>query len=184
MLAEEEFLSDHGIRSLSRKYNVIPYEFDLEGEKLQVQYDPGESRTGMFGGNSNWRRAIWFPSNYLLIESLQKFDYFYGDDLSVEFPTGSGKRHSLWEVAQKLENRLASLFLRNADGRRPAMEGGDVPKGGDWDENVWFYEYFHGDNGRGLGASHQTGWTALIAKILKQIGDYPIGTGRHHSPDD
>src|SRR5690606_10703815 len=139
----------------------------------RVSYEPGESRTGMFGGNSNWRGPVWFPGNYLLIEALQKFDFFYGDDFRIEFPTGSGNEMTLWEVSQEMERRLCNMFLRDADGNRPA--NGGVAKF-DSDPNfrdlLWFNEYFHGDSGKGLGANHQTGWTGLIAKILKQLGEY------------
>ncbi|MGB7068029.1 MAG: hypothetical protein WBD22_00900 [Pyrinomonadaceae bacterium] len=172
MLSEEEFLSDHGIRSLSRKHKSSPYIFELAGTSHRVDYEPGESQSGMFGGNSNWRGPVWFPVNYLLIESLQKFDHYYGSDLIVEFPTGSGREMTLWQVAQELEKRLCGIFLRDDDGRR-ALHG-QVDKfqtDEHWRENLLFHEYFHGDNGRGLGASHQTGWTGLVAKLLKQIGE-------------
>ena len=173
MLSEDEFLSDHGIRSLSRTYKNNPYEFPLGSDTHIVAYEPGESRTGMFGGNSNWRGPVWFPINYLLIEALQKFDFFYGDDFKIEFPTGSGKEMTLWQVSQQLEKRLSGIFLKDADGKRAA--NGSVQKF-QTDEHfrdlICFHEYFNGDNGKGLGANHQTGWTGLIAKILKQIGEY------------
>lgn len=173
LLSESEFLSDYGIRSISRYHRMHPFVFETGGERYEVAYEPGESQSGMFGGNSNWRGPIWFPMNYLLIESLQKFDYFYGDELKVEFPTGSGVFLSLWEVSQELEKRLSRIFTRDETGNRAVF--GNVEKF-QTDENfrdyIPFYEYFHGDNGRGLGASHQTGWTGLMGKILQQLGEY------------
>ena len=173
MLSESEFLSDYGIRSISRHHRANPYQFEIGGEHYEVAYEPAESQTGMFGGNSNWRGPIWFPMNYLLIESLQKFDYFYGDSLKVEFPTGSGVFLTLWDVSQELEKRLSRIFTRDEEGRRAVF--GTTEKFQS-DENfrdyIWFYEYFHGDSGRGLGASHQTGWTGLMGKILQQLGEY------------
>lgn len=173
MFSENEFLSEHGIRSLSRAYKDIPYELIFAGEAHHVRYEPGESRTGMFGGNSNWRGPVWFPSNYLLIEALQKFDFFYGDDFRIEFPTGSGNEMTLWEVSQEMERRLCSMFLKDGDGNRPV--NGAVDKFNsdpNFRDLVCFNEYFHGDSGKGLGANHQTGWTGLVAKILKQLGEY------------
>jgi hypothetical protein len=173
MLSEDEFLSDHGIRALSRHYKVSPYEFNLGGETSRVEYEPAESRSGMFGGNSNWRGPIWFPANYLLIESLQKFDYYYGENFKIEFPTGSGNMLTLWDVSQELEKRLVSIFLKDAEGRRPVFGGVEkFQKDEHWRDHLPFYEYFHGDLGCGLGASHQTGWTGLIGKMLQQIGQY------------
>jgi hypothetical protein len=173
LLSESEFLSDYGIRSISRYHRANPFVFETGGNRYEVAYEPAESRTGMFGGNSNWRGPIWFPMNYLLIESLQKFDYFYGDALKVEFPTGSGVFLSLWDVSQELEKRLTRIFTKDAEGNRAVF--GNVEKF-QRDENfrdyIPFYEYFHGDNGRGLGASHQTGWTGLMGKILQQLGEY------------
>ena len=173
MLDENEFLSDYGVRSISRFHKNQPYVLQLDGETHSVDYEPAESRTGMFGGNSNWRGPVWFPVNYLLIESLQKFDYYFGDDFKIEFPTGSGEMLTLWEVAQELEKRLAKIFLKDETGRR-AVYGGTEKFQSDenWRDYVLFFEYFHGDNGAGLGASHQTGWTGLVAKILQQMGDY------------
>lgn len=173
LLSESEFLSDYGVRSISRFHRANPYVFEIGGTRHEVHYEPAESHTGMFGGNSNWRGPIWFPMNYLLIESLQKFDYFYGESLKVEFPTGSGTFITLWEVSQELEKRLTRIFLRDEEGIRPVFGTDEKFQ---TDENfrdyVPFYEYFHGDNGRGLGASHQTGWTGLIAKVLQQLGEY------------
>jgi hypothetical protein len=171
MLDEAEFLSPYGVRALSRHHLEHPYELSLNGNQYRVDYEPAESRSGMFGGNSNWRGPIWFPVNYLIIESLQKFHYFYGDNYKVECPTGSGQMLSLWEVAAELSRRLSRLFLRDGEGRRPVNGGHPLlDQDPHWRELVLFYEYFHGDCGRGLGASHQTGWTALVAKLLQQSG--------------
>jgi hypothetical protein len=172
MLDENEFLSQHGIRAISRFHKDNPYILHAGGEEHRVDYEPAESSTGLFGGNSNWRGPIWMPVNYLLIESLQKFHYFYGDDLKVECPTGSGKMMNLWEVSQELSRRLSHIFLQNENGKRPVY--GDLDKfqtDENWRDYVLFYEYFHGDNGRGVGASHQTGWTGLVAKLLLQSGE-------------
>jgi hypothetical protein len=173
LLSENEFLSPYGIRSISRHHRAHPYVLEIGGNRYEVAYEPGESQTGMFGGNSNWRGPVWFPMNYLLIESLQKFDYFYGDELKVEFPTGSGTFLSLWDVSQELEKRLARIFTRDDEGNRAVF--GNVEKfqrDAQFRDYIPFYEYFHGDNGRGLGASHQTGWTGLMGKILQQLGEY------------
>ncbi len=173
MLSEDEFLSDHGIRSLSRKHKVSPYTFEFAGELHMVEYEPGESRSGMFGGNSNWRGPVWFPVNYLLIEALQKFDFFYGEEFKIEFPTGSGNEMTLWQVSQELEKRLCSIFLKDDMGERPAhADVGKFQADEHWRDHLFFHEYFHGDSGKGLGASHQTGWTGLVGKLLKQIGEY------------
>ena len=173
MLSETEFLSDYGIRALSRHYKTNPYVFEIGGSRFEVEYEPGESRTGMFGGNSNWRGPVWLPVNYLLIESLQKFDFYYGDDFKIEFPTGSGKMLTLWEVSQKLSRRLSNIFLKDAETRRPVFGNYEKFQSDEhWRDYILFYEYFHGDKGIGLGASHQTGWTGLIAKLLQQSGEY------------
>lgn len=173
MLSETEFLSDYGIRSLSRHHKENPYIFEIGGQKWQVDYEPGESTTGTFGGNSNWRGPVWFPVNYLLIESLQKFDFYYGEDFKVEFPTGSGKMHTLWEVSQELETRLTKIFTKNSDGDRAVYGNSNKFQTDEhWKDYILFYEYFHGDKGCGLGASHQTGWTGLVSKILQQLGEY------------
>ena len=138
----------------------------------QVRYEPAEASTGLFGGNSNWRGPVWFPVNYLIIESLQKFHWYFGDDLKVECPTGSGQVMSLWDVAAELSRRLTHIFLRTANGRRPVYGGSDTfQRDPSWRDYVLFYEYFHGDTGAGLGASHQTGWTGLVAKLLQQSGE-------------
>ena len=169
MLDETEFLSDRGIRSMSRAHLAAPYTLELDGVSYQVDYEPAESRTGLFGGNSNWRGPVWFPINYLLIEALQKFHHYYGDDFQVEAPTGSGRMLNLREVADELAARLSSLFLLDGDGRRPADGDRRANGGTDAAEHVLFHEYFDGDTGAGLGASHQTGWTALVAKLLDQL---------------
>jgi hypothetical protein len=171
-LDEQEFLSPHGIRALSRYHKDHPYVFWLDGHMHRVDYEPAESFTDLFGGNSNWRGPVWFPVNYLLIEALQRFHHYYGDDFKVEFPTRSGKMLTLWEVAAELSRRLNHLFLRDGEGRRPA-HGSDERYRTDphWRDLVLFHEYFHGNTGAGLGASHQTGWTGLAAKLLQQSGE-------------
>jgi len=172
MLDENEFLSEYGIRALSRYHLEHPYKLTFDGMVNEVKYEPGECSTGIFGGNSNWRGPIWFPMNYLLIESLQKFHYYLGNDFQVEFPTGSGKMMNLWQVSAELSRRLTRIFLRDERGRRPV--NGDIKKfqsDPHWRDLVLFYEYFHGDNGRGVGASHQTGWTGLVSKMLQQSGE-------------
>ena len=167
VLDENEFLAPHGVRALSRIHADRPYSFWCGGEEHRVEYVPGESTSGMFGGNSNWRGPIWFPVNYLLIEALERYHHFYGDDFRVECPTGSGQWMTLQQVARELGRRLGSLFLPDANGHRPchgtSQAFADDPH---WRELVLFHEYFHGDNGRGLGASHQTGWTALVTRLL------------------
>src|SRR5262245_26629634 len=168
-LDEREFLSPHGIRSISAVHREHPYVFDLQGAHYEVGYVPGESTTQLFGGNSNWRGPVWFPLNYLIVEALERYDHFYGDTLQVEYPTGSGRQVRLGTVARDLAGRLASLFLRDAAGRRPC-HGDDPRYAGDphWRDLVLFHEYFHGDTGRGLGASHQTGWTSLAVKFFAE----------------
>ncbi len=171
MLDENEFLSPHGVRSLSRHHLEHPYVIDVNGEQHRVDYEPGESSTWMFGGNSNWRGPVWFPLNFLLVEALQQFHHFLGDGLQVEFPTRSGRQLSLGEVAAELSRRLNRLFLPGHDGRRPVFGDAERFKSDPhWRELMLFHEYFDGDTGRGLGASHQTGWTALVAKLLEQSG--------------
>ncbi|HYJ47033.1 MAG TPA: hypothetical protein VEV81_10500, partial [Pyrinomonadaceae bacterium] len=172
MLDENEFLSPYGVRALSRFHQEHPYKLNLNGTVHSVDYEPAESTTGLFGGNSNWRGPIWFPINYLIIESLQKYHYYFGDEFRVECPTGSGRMMTLWEVAAEISRRLSSLFLQDSDGRRPV--NGAIEKFQSdpyWRDHLLFYEYFHGDNGAGLGASHQTGWTGLVAKLLQQSGE-------------
>ena len=178
MLDEQEFLSPYGIRSVSRHHLEHPYKLGVNGNEHRVDYEPAESTTGLFGGNSNWRGPIWFPVNYLLIESLQKFHYYFGDDFTVECPTGSGHMMTLWDVATDISQRLARIFQRSADGRRP-VHGGVEKFQSDphWKDWVLFYEYFHGDNGAGIGASHQTGWTGLVAKLMQQSPEHAGGLG-------
>ena len=172
MLDEKEFLSPFGIRSLSAAHGDKPFEFKFGGQKHQVNYAPGESESGMFGGNSNWRGPIWFPMNFLIIQSLKRYHDFYGDEFTIECPTGSGNQMTLMQVAKELQRRLVSLFETNQQGRRPS--NGEDPffhDHSDWQDLILFYEYFHADTGRGLGASHQTGWTALVASILESEVD-------------
>jgi hypothetical protein len=171
MLDEREFLSPYGIRALSRIHLEQPYIFRAKGVEYRVDYEPGESSTNLFGGNSNWRGPIWFPVNYLLIESLQKFHHYLGDDFKVECPTGSGHMMTLWDVAGELSRRLTRIFLKGRDGRRPVNGSKPYHEDPNWQDLVLFHEYFHGDNGSGMGASHQTGWTGLVAKLLLQSGD-------------
>ena len=172
MLDENEFLSPYGIRALSRYHKDHPYVFNLMGQEHRVDYEPADSSTSQFGGNSNWRGPVWFPVNYLLIESLQKFHYFLGDQYKIEYPFGSGRRATLWEVATELSRRLIGIFLPDNQGKRPVF-GGEQRFHGDphWQDHLLFYEYFHGDNGAGVGASHQTGWTGLVAKLIQQSGE-------------
>jgi len=172
MLDESEFLSPYGIRAVSRYHKDNPYILNVNGDEHRVDYEPAESTSGLFGGNSNWRGPIWFPVNYLLIESLQRFHHYYGDDLKVECPTGSGIMMNLWDVSQELSRRLSHIFLRDGDGNR-AVFGADEKMQRDphFRDHLLFHEYFHGDNGSGVGASHQTGWTGLVAKLLQQSGE-------------
>jgi hypothetical protein len=168
MLDETEFLSDHGVRALSRQHRDHPYTLTCHGSALTVRYQPAESDSGMFGGNSNWRGPIWFPVNYLIIESLQKFHHYYGDDFKVECPTGSGQFFTIGQVADEVSRRLTRLFLRDDKGRRPALAYHDKLHGDPhFRDYLLFHEYFDGDTGRGVGASHQTGWTGLVAKLLQ-----------------
>jgi hypothetical protein len=172
MLDENEFLSEYGIRAISRVHRERPYVMKVNGHEHRVDYEPGESSTGLFGGNSNWRGPIWFPVNFLLIESLQKFDHFYGTRFQAEYPTGSGKMLSLWDVAAEVSRRLTRIFTRDAEGKRPVHGGYEkFQTDPHWRDLILFYEYFHGDSGAGVGASHQTGWTGLVAKLLQQSGE-------------
>ena len=172
-LDENEFFSPFGLRSLSRIYGAQPFVFSQNGQNTSVKYMPGESETDMFGGNSNWRGPIWMPLNFLLIESLERYHYFYGDDFQIECPTGSGRKMNLLQVSQELTRRVTSMFEPNGLGRR-AINGGDAlfddPH---WRDLILFYEYFHGDSGRGCGASHQTGWTALVGRLVEDIARRP-----------
>ena len=171
MLDEREFLSPYGIRSLSRAHQDHPYSLHFGGAEYRVSYEPAESGTGVFGGNSNWRGPIWFPVNYLVIESLQKFHYYFGDEFKVECPTGSGRMMNLDEVAAEISRRLIAIFLPGPDGARPVnRHNREFATDPHWRDLVTFYEYFHGDEGTGLGASHQTGWTGLVAKLIQQSG--------------
>jgi hypothetical protein len=171
MLDEAEFLSAHGVRALSRYHLEQPYRFQLNGATWEVRYLPGESDSGLFGGNSNWRGPIWFPVNYLLVEALQQFHHYYGDDFLVEHPTGSGRRLTLSQIADDLSQRLIGLFRCDAAGRRPVFgENAVFQHDPHWRDCLLFYEYFHGDSGCGVGASHQTGWTGLVAKLIQQQG--------------
>jgi hypothetical protein len=171
MLDENEFFGPHGIRSLSRYHLEHPFVFHVDGQEYKVQYLPAESNTGMFGGNSNWRGPVWMPVNALIVRALVNLYHFYGDAFRVQCPTGSGRYLTLFEVAQEIVRRLTGTFLRDADGHRPVYGGTakfqDDPH---WRDLILFYEYFHGDNGAGLGASHQTGWTALVAPLLDIFG--------------
>ncbi|HLH41529.1 MAG TPA: hypothetical protein VKV74_00990 [Bryobacteraceae bacterium] len=172
MLDEREFLSPYGIRALSKYHQEHPFVLSYDHKEHRVDYEPGESTTYLFGGNSNWRGPVWFPVNFLLIESLQKFNWYYGDDFTVEFPTGSGRQMNLGEVAAELSRRLSRIFLRGKDSWRPVY--GNIERlqtDPNFKDYVLFYEYFHGDTGAGIGASHQTGWTALVAKLLQQSGE-------------
>ena len=172
MLNENEFLSPYGIRALSRFHKDHPYVLAVNGTEHRVDYEPAESSTGLFGGNSNWRGPIWFPVNFLLIESLQKFHHYLGNDYKVEFPSGSGQMMTLWDVAAEISRRLTRIFLKDGNGRRPVFGGIEKfqtdPR---WNAFIPFHEYFHGDNGAGIGASHQTGWTGVVAKLLQQSGE-------------
>jgi hypothetical protein len=172
MLDENEFLSAYGIRSLSRIHEGHPYTLTVGADTFTIGYQPAESQTGLYGGNSNWRGPIWFPINYLLIEALRKYHRYYGDSLKVEYPTGSGDMMTLGRVADELSNRLTSIFLQQPDGTRPVYGSQRIfqedPR---WRDYILFYEYFHGDNGAGLGASHQTGWTGLVADLIRQAGE-------------
>ncbi|MFT7643468.1 MAG: hypothetical protein ACI9G1_005233 [Pirellulaceae bacterium] len=168
VLDENEFLSDYGVRSLSKIHQDQPFVFRGGGSEHIVQYVPGESDSPMFGGNSNWRGPVWFPLNYLLIQALRRYHAFYGESFKIECPTGSGNLMTLGAVADEIRSRLVKLFLPDESGRRPCH--GDEQRYQDddnWKEHVLFYEYFHGDSGKGLGASHQTGWTALVSELLR-----------------
>ncbi|MFB2920951.1 MGH1-like glycoside hydrolase domain-containing protein [Aerosakkonema funiforme] len=173
LLDENEFLSHYGIRSLSRYHLKNPFIFNWDNSQYQIDYEPAESTTEQFGGNSNWRGPVWFPLNFLLIESLQKYHHYFGDDFKVECPTGSGNLLNLWEVAAEISQRLTQIFLRDSNGKRPVYGGIEkFQQDPHWRDLILFYEYFHGDNGAGLGASHQTGWTALVAKLIQQLNTY------------
>jgi len=171
MLDENEFLSPYGIRSLSKFHARNPFVFNAGGQEYRVDYLPAESNSGMFGGNSNWRGPVWMPVNAIIIRALLQYYLYYGNSFKIECPTGSGKLMNLFEVAQEIQNRLTRIFLRDEQGKRPVYGGSakfqDDPH---WRDHILFYEYFHGDNGAGLGASHQTGWTGLVAKFIQLFG--------------
>ena len=167
MLDENEFLSPYGLRSLSRYHADHPYVIHAGGQEYRVSYLPAESDTGMFGGNSNWRGPIWMPVNALIIRALLQYYTYYGNDFTVECPTGSGRQMNLYQVAEEISRRLANIFLKDEDGRRPVYGGaGKFQDDPHWRDCLLFYEYFHGDNGAGLGASHQTGWTGIVARLM------------------
>jgi hypothetical protein len=173
LFAEEEFLSPHGLRMLSKFHEANPYLLNVGGASFRIDYEPAESTSGLFGGNSNWRGPVWFPINYMLIESLQKFHYYLGDDYKVEFPTGSGTMMNLWEISLQLSQRLIGLFRAGPDGKRPFQRpNSPVEVDVHFRDHLLFHEYFNGDTGQGLGASHQTGWTAVVAKLIQQVADY------------
>jgi Glycosyl hydrolase family 63 C-terminal domain len=183
MLDENEFLSEYGIRGLSKAHEKHPYVLNIDGHEHRVDYQPAESRSGLFGGNSNWRGPIWFPLNFLIVEALQKFHHYLGDDFKVECPTGSGNVMTLNEVAAEISRRLGRIFLRGKDGRRPVAGNLEVFQSDPhWRDLVLFHEYFHGDSGAGLGANHQTGWTALVAKLLVQSGENHQRRNHKHQP--
>jgi Glycosyl hydrolase family 63 C-terminal domain len=173
MLDEREFLSPYGIRSLSQFHQKSPYALHVNGTEYRVDYEPGESSSGLFGGNSNWRGPIWFPVNFLLVESLQKFHHYLGNAFKVEYPTGSGNMKTLWDVAGELSRRMTNVFLRDENGHRPVF--GNLEKfqtDPHWRDLLLFHEYFHGDSGSGVGASHQTGWTGVVTKLMQQSGEF------------
>jgi hypothetical protein len=171
MLDENEFLGPHGIRSISKFHEKHPYIMHVDGQEFRVDYLPAESNTGMFGGNSNWRGPVWMPINLLLIRSMQQFFLYYGDNFKVECPTGSGNMMNLFEVSKELSGRIIKTFTRNEKGKRPVYGGTEkFQTDPDWRDLILFYEYFHGDNGAGLGASHQTGWSGLVAKLIQIYG--------------
>jgi hypothetical protein len=179
MLDEAEFYSPHGIRALSRYHAEHPYMLDLNGAHYEIGYEPAESSTGVFGGNSNWRGPVWMPMNFLLIEALQRFHYYLGDEFKVECPKGSGQYKTLWQVSAEISHRLIDIFERDETGRRPVYGGTEkFQTDPHWRDYILFFEYFHGDNGAGLGANHQTGWTACIAKLLQQCAEY-CGQEKH-----
>ncbi|MGB2627523.1 MAG: hypothetical protein WAK20_12110, partial [Candidatus Acidiferrum sp.] len=171
MLDEKEFLSPHGIRSLSKFHEQHPYILHVDGQEYRVDYLPAESNTCMFGGNSNWRGPVWMPVNVLIIRALLNFYLYYGDNFKIECPTGSGKLMNLFEVSKEISSRLVRIFLRDEHGRRPVYGGTEKFQTDPfWRDHILFNEYFHGDNGAGLGASHQTGWTGLVAKLIELYG--------------
>ncbi len=180
MLDQSEFLGPYGIRSISRYHAEHPYTVEADGRAYRLEYEPAESGSGLFGGNSNWRGPVWYPVNFLLLEALQKFHYYLGDDFTVECPTGSGRMMNLWEVSTELSHRLMRTFQRDETGRRPVFGGTETfQTDPHWRGFLLFYEYFHGDNGAGIGAGHQAGWTGLVAKLIQQCGEF---CGQHKPP--
>ncbi|HEX6762937.1 MAG TPA: hypothetical protein VF094_09065, partial [Gaiellaceae bacterium] len=174
---ESEFLSPYGLRAISRWHLDHPFELDVDGTSARVDYEPAESTTGMFGGNSNWRGPVWMPVNFLLVEALGRYARFFGDALRLEYPTGSGSELTLEEIAADLRERLIGLFVVGPDGRRPCFGWVDrLQSDPAWKDNLLFNEYFHGDNGAGLGASHQTGWTGLVAELILRARGVPVPT--------
>ncbi len=172
VLDENEFLGPHGLRAISRYHADHPYVVSVGGQEYRVNYLPAESDTGMFGGNSNWRGPVWMPVNALVIRALLQFYLYYGESFKVECPTGSGTMMNLFEVAREIFRRLESIFLRNSSGQRPVYGGMEkFQNDPHWKDLILFHEYFHGDNGAGIGASHQTGWTGLIAKLIELFGN-------------
>ena len=175
VLDEKEFFSPFGIRSVSARHKNDPYVLKLDGKEFSLNYEPAESTTYLFGGNSNWRGPIWFPLNFLLIESLQRFHYYLGEHYKVECPSGSSDKHNLWDVSMELTHRLIKIFLKDENGRRPVYGGIEkFQTDPHWKDYILFHEYFHGDNGAGLGASNQTGWTGVVAKLIQQYGEYVL----------
>jgi hypothetical protein len=174
---EDEFLSPYGLRAVSRIHAEHPFTLDVEGMHATIDYEPAESTTGMFGGNSNWRGPLWMPVNFLVVEALERYARFFGDDLQVEYPTGSGRHSTLEAITADLQERLISIFVVGADGRRPCFGWVErMQQDPAWKDNVLFNEYFHGDNAAGLGASHQTGWTGLVAELILRARGVPQAT--------
>ena len=177
MLDERRFLSPHGLRAVSRWHLEHPYEFTVHGQAYTVAYEPAESTSGMFGGNSNWRGPVWTPVNTIIIRALLQFAAYYGDTFTIEYPTGSGAKRTLAEIAVDLAERMITIFTKDIDGHRPVFGGTDqFQNDPGWRDLLQFYEYFHGDNGAGLGASHQTGWTGLVANYIQLLPQIQSGS--------